>query len=281
MHNRRSRAALVLIAITTTWAGHHRAVFAGDGRPSPEERNPRAIMEAVYNAGGEGSPRSGRLRLTNKPSSGAARERVMQVRYLGDATTRRSLLLVEAPSDVRGTGFVAIEYPHSDKNAERWLYLANLKRSTRIAGGQMSGSFMGSDLSFADLSQPDPGRFDFTLITASELVGNEDCWVISAKAKDPKTQDESGYVEVQFWISKQKLTMVRMRAPLTAGRGTKYMEGSDFMQVERYWTPRRLVIRTVESGKVRSESVLETLELKGDPSVSATDFTKQRLELGP
>ena len=254
---------------------------AGDGSPSPEERDPRVIMDAVYRSGGEGTPRAGRLSLRTTPSGGVARERVLQVRYRGDASTRRSLLLVESPAEVRGTGFVAIEYPRSDRSAERWLYLANLKRSTRIAGGQMSGAFLGSDLSFADLSQPDPGRFDFELLRASEQVGQEDCWVIKAKAKDPKTQEESGYLEVQFWISKAKLTMVRMRAPLTGGKAVKYMEGSDFMQVERYWTPKKLVIRTVEEGKVRSESVLTTLELASDASVSDAEFTKQRLELGP
>jgi hypothetical protein len=253
---------------------------AGD-RPAPDERDPRVIMNAVYKAGGEGSPRSGRLRMTTTPASGAPRERVMQVRYLGDAATRRSMLLVEGPTDVRGTGFASIEYPSSDRSAERWLYLPNLKRSTRIAGGQMSGSFLGSDLSFTDLSQSDPSRFDFKMLTQSEKVGAEDCWVINAKAKDPKTQQESGYTDVSFWISKDKLTMVRMRAPLNNGKGTKYMEGSDFMQVERYWTPKHLVIRTVEDGKVRSETIVQTLELKVDAGVVEGDFTKQRLELGP
>lgn len=274
------KAAQFLVLCTVPLAALSR-VGAGDGRLTPEQRDPRVIMEAVYRAGAEGSPRAGRLRLRTTPSGGVARERVMQVRYRGDANTRRSLLLVEGPAEVRGTGFVAIEYPFSDRSSERWLYLANLKRSTRIAGGQMSGSFMGSDLSFADLSQPDPGRFDFELLKASEQVGQEDCWVIRARAKDPRTQEESGYLEVQFWISKAKLSMVRMRAPLSNGKAIKYMEGSDFLQIERYWTPRHLVIRTVEGGQLRSESVLDTLELKADPSVSDADFTKQRLELGP
>ena len=58
------------------------------------------------------------------------------------------------------------------------------------------------------------------------------------------------------------------------------MEASDFIKVGEQWTPKKLVIRTVEDGKVRSESVLETVELKSDSSVSDTDFTKQRLESG-
>lgn len=275
-----SSAAKVMLTIGLALLVTTSRALSDDARPSRDERDPRVIMEAVHRAAGEGSPRAGRMRLTTTPSSGPKRERVLQLRYKGDASARRSLLLVESPENVRGTGFVSIEFARGQPGAERWLYLANLKRSTRIAGGQMSGSFMGSDLSFTDLSQPDPARFDFTMVKENELVGGDDCWVIRAKAKDPKTQEESGYEEVQFWISKPKLSVMRMRAPLIGGKATKYMEGSDFMQIERFWTPKRLVVRVVENGKIRSESVLEALELKSDPSVTDADFTKQRLELG-
>jgi hypothetical protein len=257
-----------------------RSAYADASTLRPTERDPRLIMQAVHRQGGEGAPRIGKLRLTTTSSAGK-RERVLQVRYKGDANTRRSMLLVEAPDDVRGTGFVSIEYPSNKQPAERWLYLANLKRSTRIAGGKMSGSFMGSDLSFTDLSQPDPGLFDFSMVKDTEQVGSEDCWVILAKAKDPKTLEESGYTQVQFWISKQKLSIVRMRAPLTNGKTTKYMESSEFAMLADRWTAKRIVIRSVESGKVASESVLETLELRTDTSVQDSDFSQRRLELGP
>jgi hypothetical protein len=238
-------------------------------------------MQEVFRQGGAGVARSGRLRLTFQATGGEKRERVMRLRYKGEPNVRKSLLLVEGPADARGTGFVSIEYPVGKQPAERWIYLAHLKRSSRIAGGQMSSSFLGSDLSFSDLSQPDPAGFDLKLVKESENVGGEDCWVVSAKAKDPTLQAESGYAEATVWISKQKQTMVRVRAPLTASKATKYIEASDFAKVGEQFVPKKLVIRTVEDGKVRSESVLETLELKLDPTVADTDFTKQRLEAGP
>jgi hypothetical protein len=244
------------------------------------ERDPALIMQEVFRAGGTGAPRVGKLKLTVQPAGGPKKERVLRVRYKGDAAARRAIMWVESPSDSRGTGFVSIEYPAGKQPAERWIYLANLKRSSRIAGGQMSTSFLGSDLSFADMSQVDPAALNLKLVKESENVNGEDCWVIAGTYKDAVQQAETGYAEVQAWISKSKLTMVRLRAPLAGSKATKYMEGSDFIKVGDQWTPKKLVVRTVEDGKAKSETVLETVELKTDDAVADTDFTKQRLEAG-
>jgi Outer membrane lipoprotein-sorting protein len=244
------------------------------------ERDPQLIMKEVFRAGGSGAPRVGKLKLTVQPTGGEKKERVLRVRYKGDAEARRAIMWVEAPSDSRGTGFVSIEHPGGKQAAERWIYLANLKRSSRIAGGQMSTSFLGSDLSFSDLSQVDPANLNLKLVKESEKVNAEDCWVIAATYKDPAQQAETGYSDVQVWISKTKFTMVRFRGPLAGTKATKYMEASDFFQVGEQWMPKHLVVRTVEDGKAKSETVLETVELKTDSAVSDTDFTKQRLEAG-
>ncbi|HEX5657913.1 MAG TPA: outer membrane lipoprotein-sorting protein [Polyangiales bacterium] len=244
------------------------------------ERDPALIMKEVFRTGGFGAPRVGKLKLTVQPTGGEKKERVLRVRYKGDGAARRAIMWVEAPSESRGTGFVSIEYPGGKLPAERWIYLANLKRSSRIAGGQMSTSFLGSDLSFSDLSQADPSALNLKLVKESELVNGEDCWVIAGTYRDSAQQAETGYSEVQAWISKAKLTMVRLRAPLAGSKVTKYMEGSDFLQVGGQWTPKKLVVRSVEDGKVKSETVLETVELRTDDAVSDTDFTKQRLEAG-
>jgi hypothetical protein len=130
----RSAALALLFAVSSAQAGE---------ALSPSESDPRVIMDAVYRAGSEAGPRAGKLRLLTR-RDGSEREHVMDVRYKSGRDTRRSFMYVVAPASERGTGFVSLEYA-GDREAERWLYLTALRRSTRVAGGQLSGSFLASD----------------------------------------------------------------------------------------------------------------------------------------
>jgi hypothetical protein len=245
----------------------------------PDTTDPTAVAREVYRAGVPSS-RSGRARLTISAPGAEARQRTMRVHAKSDASARKSLLLVEDPGDVRGTGFVSVEFPGTQQDPQRWLYMPNLKRTSRVAGGQMSGAFLGSDLAFADLSQLDPELFTFTMLKQSDDVDGETCWVIEATPKTPKTRDEIGYATIDAWVSKKMLAAVRSRATLLTAGAMKYFQGSDFRQVGSAWTPFKMVVRTVQDGKVRSETVVETLESKVDPTVTDDDFSKSRLEQG-
>jgi hypothetical protein len=223
--------------------------------------------------------RSGRMRLTVN-SGGSSRERTLRIRAKGDGQVRKSLLLVEDPPDIRGTGFLSVDYIATHQEAERWLHLPKLKRTTRVAGTQLSSSFLGSDLTFADLAPADPSKFQFRMVKSSDTVDGEDCWQIAAVPKEAKVRDELGYKEFEVWISKSKLTLVRMRATLLDEKRQKYFQASQFRKVGETWFPDRLVVRTVENGKAISESVLQSTENNYDATIIDEDFTKQRLESG-
>jgi len=55
-----------------------------------------------------------------------------------------------SPADVKGTKFLS--YTHVSRDDDQWLYLPALKRVKRIASKNKSGSFMGSEFSYEDLS---------------------------------------------------------------------------------------------------------------------------------
>ena len=242
--------------------------------------DPDVIMRDLYRST-LNERRSGRLKLTVVKDGGEKRERIMRVSSKGDGKTRKSIIQVESPADVRGTGFVSVEYPGTSQAAERWLFLPNLKRTSRVAGGQLSSSFLGSDLSFADLGQLDPNLFTFTMQKPAESVDGEECWVIGAKPKSAAIAREIGYTEAQLWISKSKLAVVRMRGAISESKRLKYFQASSFRKLGQVWMPDTLTVRTVEAGKLQSESTLQTLENRVDPGLSDDDFTKQRLEAGP
>jgi hypothetical protein len=249
-------------------------------QPSSDTPDPTSIMRNVYELSWR-NPRMARIQLKSTGASGGdARERALTVRTKGDPKSHKTLVLVESPADLRGTGFVNIEHTdHSD--SERWLYLPKLRRATRLAGGQMSTPFLGSDLSFGDLSQQNPELFHFAMASEQpELVDGETCWIIKATPKDPTVQEQLGYSELQIWISRSKLAMVRTRALMLDGKRSKYFQASDFRKLGEAWLPGRVIVRTVEAGKVRSESTMSTTESKVEPTISDDEFTKQRLESG-
>ena len=67
----------------------------------------------------------------------------------------RQLMMFESPADVRNTGMLSIDYKDGNKDDDQWLYLPSLNKSTRISSGDKSGSFMGTDLSYADMTRAD------------------------------------------------------------------------------------------------------------------------------
>ena len=46
-------------------------------------------------------------------------------------------------------------HAHKEEADEQWLYLPALKRVKRISSSNRSGSFMGSELAYEDMSAPE------------------------------------------------------------------------------------------------------------------------------
>ena len=57
-----------------------------------------------------------------------------------------------SPADVKDTGFLTYDYDEEGRDDDQWLYLPALKKTKRIASGDKSGSFMGSDFTYADMT---------------------------------------------------------------------------------------------------------------------------------
>ena len=80
-----------------------------------------------------------------------------------------SLMFFLSPADVKNTGFLTYDYNESGKDDDQWLYLPALRKTKRIAVGDKSGSFMGSDLNFSDMTTPDLDLYDYTLMKETEV----------------------------------------------------------------------------------------------------------------
>jgi outer membrane lipoprotein-sorting protein len=246
----------------------------------PDTKDPRAIMRAAFENNAGGARSRSRMKMTIREGS-STRERAIATRTLRFPEGRKILLLIEAPADVRGTGFLSVDYDTGSRTDEQWLYLPKLRRTTRVPASGKSDAFVGSDFSYADLSQQDPDDFDLRLLAATSPVDGEDCWQLEASPKTPRVAEETGYSKSQVWISKTKVITLQLKAWSRDGAHTKYFKASDVRQIDGIWTPHRLQMRTLSGANLDSETVILVSDVSNAAAdVAAADFTQQRLERG-
>ena len=75
---------------------------------------------------------------------------------------------------------LTVDYDAGNKVDDQWLFMPKMKKMTRISSSRKSGSFMGSDLSFSDMTQQAVDQYSYKLLKANAIVRGEAAWVIEA-----------------------------------------------------------------------------------------------------
>ena len=194
---------------------------------------------------------------------------------------RKQLMVFNAPADVAGTGLLSIDYDDGSSADDQWLFLPSLKKSTRISSGEKSGSFMGTDLTYSDMTTNDPKDFKYVVKKQSVSVGGEDCWLIEARPGSERVQNETGYQKSKIWISKTKMLPIQIKSWVIEGRKLKYIRFDDLRQVDGVWLAHKISARTVRNKKVESTTVLTFTQYElNQPDVTESIFTQQKLQQG-
>ncbi len=132
---------------------------------------------------------SSEMTMTLINANNQKRERKMKMIVLEQEEGDKSLMTFISPADVKGTKF--LNYEHLNKDDDQWLYLPALKRIKRIASKSKSGSFMGSEFSYEDLSSFSIDKFIFS--GDAKLVEIDGAKLYEVQRK-PKS-DYSGYTK--------------------------------------------------------------------------------------
>ncbi len=247
---------------------------------TPDETNARKIMDAVENRP-DGDKQTSRLVMVVKDAAGRERKRAVRSQRLDFAGGTKSLMLFEKPADVRNTGLLSIDYDDGRKDDDQWLYLPSLRKSTRIASSDKSGSFMGTDLSYADMTSQDPDNYDYAIVKQSVTVDGDDCWQIEARPNNARTKRETGYVKTHAWISKSKLMPLKVKAWVKEGKKLKYIKFADVRKIDGIWVAHKILAQTKRGKAIESKTVIAFKDIKFNvSSVKESDFTQRRLEQG-
>ncbi len=276
MNPRKSLAAPALAALLAALL----AAPATAAEVSPDSTDAGEIMQALENRA-EGDNVKGRLVMTLIDKSGAQRQRVVRSWVKNFDGGTKQLMIFESPADVANTGLLSVDYDDGAKQDDQRLYLPSLKQVSPIASGDKSGSFMGTDLSFADMTRADPAHYAYEMVDPKAKVGGEDAWLIETRPTTDKAKAETGYLKTHIWVSKSKLVPLQIQAWIIKGKRLKQIQFKDYEKKGEAWVPRTIQARTLKGKTVQSMTKLEFTELvHDDPSVTDDLFTERRLEAG-
>lgn len=194
------------------------------------------------------------------------------------ADTYKAIFFLE-PSDVRNTAFLTYDYDDDKKDDDQWLYLPALKKSKRIASTDKSGSFMGSDFSYSDMTKRDIEDYTYKIVK-EQKVGPHDVWVIETTPKNDRVIEETGYTKSYMFVRKDNYVVIRAMHILLDGGKRKYMDVKKLEKIDNVWIATEIDMKTVKGKQLLHATVLKFNNVKFNQPLKDEFFTVRRIEKG-
>lgn len=238
----------------------------------------REIMEKV-DARDDGDNQVSVMEMILIDKRGNERVRKIQSMTKDFGKDTHRIMFFQQPADVKNTGFLTYDYDEADKDDDQWLYLPALRKSKRIATSDKSGSFMGSDFSYSDMTDRNLEDYDFTLKKEMQVDGH-DVWLIESVPRTQDVIDETGYSKSLAFVRKDNYVVIRAVNWLDKGNKLKYMEITDLQQIDGIWTAKEMQMTTKKGKTTLHKTILRFSDIKYNQSIDDNIFTVRRLEKG-
>ncbi len=245
-------------------------VFALSGREIMEKVNDRDV----------GNRSISEMEMILIDKKGNKRVRKLKSYGLEQGKNSKSLMFFITPADVKNTGFLTYDYDESGKEDDQWLFLPALRKTKRIAAGDKSGSFMGSDLNYSDMSSPDLDLYDYTLMKETEVKGNK-VWQIKSVPKTKAEAEKSGYSKSVVFIRQDNYVMIRGVRWVYKKKRNKYLDVRKLEKIDGIWISTEMHVTTKSGKKTLHKTILKQNNIKfNQVEVNEDLFTIRRLEKG-
>jgi len=171
------------------------------------------------------------------------------------------------PADIAGVGFLQIM--REDADDDRFLYLPELKKSRRIAGALRNNSFMGTDLSYADLDMRDLRESKATL-TGTEKIGKYNYYKVDVVPK----RSDSIYSKFELWVRSDNFLVLKWLMYDKSNTLLKTYQASEMKRIDGHWYATK--------GRIENHREKHTTDMYLDETkpaaVSDGEFTVGNLE---
>ena len=182
------------------------------------------------------------MTLRNRQGQESRRElRISTLEVDGDGD--KSLTVFNSPRDVKGTAFLS--FTHATKPDDQWLYLPALKRVKRISSRNKSGSFMGSEFAYEDLSSQEIERYRYKWLRDETLDGRKRMVV-----EYYPQYENSGYTRQVVWIDSDIWRVVKTEYYDRKDALLKTLTIQDYQQyLDRFWRADAMHMVNHQTGK--------------------------------
>jgi outer membrane lipoprotein-sorting protein len=259
---RYASAATALTFFAMVFISSHAFGLTGDEVAMEVEKARRGYLDS-----------KSRLVMTLINASGAKSLRKMSNKILEkpkDSKTEgdKSIIVFLSPADVKGTGLLT--YERLDREDDQWLYLPALRRIKRIASKNKSGSFMGSEFAYEDISAQSIEKYTYGDAVNEETVNGIPCYRYE---RYPKSK-YSGYTKQVVWADKEKYITIKTDYYDRKRELLKTAIFSDYKKIRDVWRIGKIHMKNHQNKK---ETILEWLEDEIQTGLRERDFTKRML----
>lgn len=189
----------------------------------------------------------------------------------------KMVLYTEYPPDAEGAAFMRWAYTStSDKNADQWIYLPVLKKIRRVAIRDPGDSFLGSDLTYADISGHDIDADDHTLLQIF-TKGNVSYFLVKSV---PRDQRKSLYSKTISWFEKGQdwNGCFKRQVDFYDKKGVPLkQELIKWQQVDKAWVWSEVLVKNIQNGH---SSIFRIKDVKINLGLDNEIFSERALRLG-
>jgi len=238
----------------------------------------RAIMEKVdARDDGDNQTSDMEMILTDKRGKKRVRRIAVYSKDKGEDTLR--LMFFKHPADVKDTAFLTHDYDDPSKDDDQWLYLPALRKTKRIASSDKSGSFMGSDLNYSDMTDRNLPDYDFTLKKEMAVKGIN-TWLIESIPRSKKIIAETGYKKSLIFVRQDNYVVIRAVHWEKDGGYLKYVDVKKLAFIDDIWVATEMHVTRKKGKQLAHKTILKLNNIKFNQDLDNELFTVRRMEKG-
>ena len=204
--------------------------------------------------------------LTNKNG----KTRTSKIRSYSKDENKKQILWFLAPADDKGVAYLKIE--HENKNDDMKLWLPNFKKIRRISSKKKSESFMGSDMSYEDMTSRNIDEYTYSIL-GSEKIDNVDCYILESVPSEIKTE----YSKHISWITKDTHLPIKEESYDKNGKFLK-SKSIIYQQIKEYNIMKELHIKNVQRNH---QTILKFDNIEVDSGIKDNIFHEKNLKRMP